>query len=54
MSFRYEARDLGGDLADFNTLGTTMGSPKEDESAGGQSDSRILGIFMRIEQSLSH
>jgi hypothetical protein len=54
MSFRYEARDLGGDLADFNTFSAAMGSPKEDESARRQPDSRILRILMRIEQSLSH
>lgn len=53
MSFRYETSDLGSNLAHFNPFGATMGSPKEDEPAGGQSDSRILGILMRIEQSLS-
>jgi hypothetical protein len=54
MSFRYETRDLGSNLADFNTLGSAMWSPKENESACRQPDRRILGIFMRIEQSLSH
>lgn len=54
MSFGHEASDFGGDLTDFNTFGATMGSPKEDESTGRQPDSRILGVFMRIEQSLSH
>lgn len=52
MAFGYEFRDIGSDFPQFNTLGSPVWSPKENETASIGTNGSILSVLVRIQQGL--